>query len=120
MPSLALRGGALNFFSKGSSVQTEYAFALALLHYGLSSLLYADFSLKKFAGSQEKRNFVPLIESQNIALTMLQRRMNNWNTVSDRGIKCLEVLSCVHTSGIGAFYFRDIFPTSVDRPSVIR
>lgn len=34
---------------------------------------------------------------------MLQRRMNNWNTVSDRGIKCLERLSCVHTSGIGAF-----------------
>ncbi len=35
---------------------------------------------------------------------MLQRGMNNWNTVSDRGIKCLERLSCVHTSGIGAFY----------------
>ena len=28
---------------------------------------------------------------------MLQRRMNNWITVSDRGIKCLERLSCVHT-----------------------
>ena len=40
---------------------------------------------------------------------MLQRRMNNWNAVSDRGIKCLERLSCVHTSGIGAFYFLETF-----------
>ena len=41
---------------------------------------------------------------------MLQRRMNNWTPISDRGIKCLEVLSCVHTSGIGAFYtFEDNF-----------
>lgn len=46
---------------------------------------------------------------------MLQRRINNWITVSDRGIKCLEVLSCVHTSGIGAFYtFRDIFRRTFD------
>lgn len=52
---------------------------------------------------------------------MLQRRINNWITVSDRGIKCLEVLSCVHTSGIGAFYtFRDIFRRTFDRPSGIR
>lgn len=34
-------------------MQTEYVFALALLHYGLRSLLYIGFSLKKFAGSQE-------------------------------------------------------------------
>lgn len=52
---------------------------------------------------------------------MLQRRMNNWNTVSDRGIKCLERLSCVHTSGIGAFYiFGDIFRRTSDRTSGIR
>ena len=52
---------------------------------------------------------------------MLQRRMNNWNTVSNRGIKCLERLSCVHTSGIGAFYtFGDIFRRTFDRPSGIR
>ena len=45
---------------------------------------------------------------------MLQRRMNNWTTASDRGIKCLERLSCVHTSGIGAFYtFGDIFLTKL-------
>ena len=49
---------------------------------------------------------------------MLQRRMNNWNTISDRGIKCLEVLAYVHTSGIGAFYtFGDIFRRTFDRPS---
>lgn len=52
---------------------------------------------------------------------MLQRRMNNWTTVSDRGIKCLERLSCVHTSGIGAFYtFGDIFRRTSDRPLGIR
>ena len=59
--------------------------------------------------------------NKNIKLTMLQRRMNNWNTVSDRGIKCLERLSCVHTSGIGALYtFGDIFRRTFDRPSGIR
>lgn len=52
---------------------------------------------------------------------MLQRRMNNWTTVSDRGIKCLERLSCVHTSGIGAFYtFGDIFRRTSDRPLGMR
>ena len=45
---------------------------------------------------------------------MLQRRMNNWNTILDRGIKCLERLSCVHTSGIEAFYFGDIFRRTSD------
>lgn len=49
---------------------------------------------------------------------MQQRRMNNWNTVSDQGIKCLEMLSRVHTSGIGAFYtFGDIFRRTFDRSS---
>ena len=48
---------------------------------------------------------------------MLRRRMNNRNTVSNRGIKCLERLSCVHTSGIGAFYtFGDIFRRTFDKP----
>ena len=52
---------------------------------------------------------------------MQQRRMNNWNIILDRGIKCLERLSCVHTSGIGAFYtFGDIFRRTSDRPSGIR
>ena len=52
---------------------------------------------------------------------MLQRRMNNWNTISDRGIKCLERLSCVHISGIGAFYtFGDIFRRTSNRPSGIQ
>ena len=50
---LTLKGYTMSFRSKGSRVQTEYVFALALLHYGLSSLLYAGFSLKKFVGSQE-------------------------------------------------------------------
>ena len=51
---------------------------------------------------------------------MLQRRMNNWNIVLDRGIKCLERLSCVHTSGIGTFYtFGDIFRLKFDKPSGI-
>ena len=50
---------------------------------------------------------------------MLQRRINNWTTVSDRGIKCLE--SYIHTSGIGAFYtFGDIFRRTFDRLSGIR
>lgn len=49
---------------------------------------------------------------------MLRRRMNNWNTVSDQGIKCLERLSCVHTSGIGAFYtYEDIFRRTSNRQS---
>ena len=52
---------------------------------------------------------------------MLQRRVNNWTTVSNRGIKCLERLSCIHTSGIEAFYTcRDIFRRTFDKPSGIR
>ena len=59
--------------------------------------------------------------NKNIKLTMQQRRMNNWNTISNRGIKCLERLSCVHTSGFGAFYtFGDIFRRTSDKPSGIR
>lgn len=59
--------------------------------------------------------------NKNIKLTMQQRRKNNRTTVSDQGIKCLERLSCVHTSGIGAFYtFGDIFRRTFDRPSGIR
>lgn len=49
---------------------------------------------------------------------MQQRGMNNWTTASYQGSKSLEVLSCVHTSGIGAsFYFRDIFRRTFDRTS---
>lgn len=49
---------------------------------------------------------------------MLQRRMNNWNTVSDRGIKCFERMSYIHTSGIGAFYaLGDIFRRMFDKTS---
>lgn len=49
---------------------------------------------------------------------MQQRRMNNWTIVSDRDIKCLEGLSCVHSLGIGAFYtFRDIYRRTFDKPS---
>ena len=56
--------------------------------------------------------------NKNIKLTMLQRRINN---LLDRGIKCFERLSCVHTSGIRAFYtFGDIFRRTSDRPSGIR
>ena len=52
---------------------------------------------------------------------MQQRRKNNRTTISDRGIKCLERMSCVHTSGIGAFYTSgDIFRRTFDRPSGIR
>lgn len=52
---------------------------------------------------------------------MLQRRMNNWNTVSDRGIKCFEKMGHVHTLGIGAFYtFGDIFRLTFDKRLGIR
>lgn len=34
--------------------------------------------------------------------------MNDWTTASYCGSKRLETLSCAYTSGIGAFYFRDI------------
>lgn len=52
---------------------------------------------------------------------MLQRRMNNWNIVSDQGIKCLERMSYIHISGIEAFYtFGDIFRRTFDKPSGIR
>jgi len=50
---LALKGSAMSFYGKGPRVQTEHAFALALLRYGLRSMPYIGFSLKKFAGPQE-------------------------------------------------------------------
>ena len=39
---------------------------------------------------------------------MLLSKMNDWTTASYCGSKRLETLSCAYTSGIGAFYFRDI------------
>ena len=75
----------------------------------------------KFCWSSRKSVILHRQFNKNIKFTMLQRRMNNWNTVSYRGIKCLERLSCVHTSGIGAFYtFGDIFRRTFDRTSGIR
>ena len=116
-----LRGGVMSFHSQWSRVQTEYVFALALLHYGLRSLALYRFFSKEICCSSRKSVILRCQLNKNIKLTMLQRRMNNWTTVADRGIKCLERLSCVHTSGIGAFYtFGDIFRRTSDRRSGIR
>ena len=49
----ALKDSAMSFRNIGSNVRIEYVFALALLPYGLRSMPYIGFSLKKFAGSQE-------------------------------------------------------------------
>ena len=83
---------------------------------------YASYRLfsKEICCSSRKSVILHRQLNKNIKLTMLQRRMNNWNIVLDRGIKCLERLSCVHTSGIEAFYFGDIFRRTFDRPSGIR
>ena len=53
LTDVALKGSAMSFYGKGSRVQTEHAFALALMHYEPRRLLYIGFSLKKFAGPQE-------------------------------------------------------------------
>lgn len=91
-------------------------FALLITHFAS----YRLFS-KEICWSSRKSVILCRQLNKNIKLTMLQRRMNNWITVSDRGIKCLERLSCVHTSGIGAFYtFGDIFRRAFDRTSGIR
>jgi|LSQX01.3.fsa_nt_gb hypothetical protein len=50
---LTLRCCTMSFCGKESKDQTEYVFALALLHYGSHILLHIGFSLKKFAGPQE-------------------------------------------------------------------
>lgn len=103
-----------------AKVQTEYTFALALLHYWVCSLLHIGFSPKEICWSSRKSVILHRHLNKNIKITMLQRRMNNWTTVSDRGIKCLEVLLRVHTSGIEAFYtFRDISRRTFDKPSGI-
>lgn len=84
---------------------------------------FASYQLfsKEICWSSRKSVILRRQLNKNIKLTMLQRRMNNWTTVSDRGIKCLDRLSYVHTSGIGAFYtFGDIFRRTFDRPSGIR
>ena len=134
----ALNGCAMIFYSKGPRVQIEYVFAFALLHYGqrqfalllgIGTVLCINNNLidcspppiKEICWSSRKSVILRRQLNKNIKITMLQRRMNNWNTVLDRGIKCLERLSCVHTSGIGAFYtFGDIFRRTSDRPSGIR
>lgn len=80
--------------------------------------------IKKFAGSQEKPyfyRFVELIESKEIKFTMQQRRMNNRTNLSDQGIKCLEGMSHVHTSGIETFNtYCEIFRLTFDRTSGIQ
>ena len=93
------------------------------LHFCTMRPQFASFELfsKEICWSSRKSVILRRQLNKNIKLTMLQRRMNNCNIVSDRGIKCLERLSCVHTSGIGAFYtFGDIFRRTSDRPSGIR
>lgn len=91
-------------------------FALCITHFAL----YRLFS-KEICWTSRKSVILRCQLNKNIKLTMLQRRMNNWNIVLDRGIKCLERLSCVHTSGIGAFYtYGDIFRRTFDRLSGIR
>lgn len=93
------------------------------LHFCTMCSQFASFGLfsKEICWSSRKSVTLRRQLNKNIKLTMQQRRMNNWATVSDRGIKCFEVLSCVHTSGIGAFYtFGDIFRRTFDRPSGIR
>lgn len=93
------------------------------LHFCTMRPQFASFELfsKEICWSSRKSVILRRQLNKNIKLTMLQRRMNNCNIVSDWGIKCLERLSCVHTSGIGAFYtFGDIFRRTSDRPSGIR
>lgn len=48
----AFKGCVVSFRGKGSRDQTEYVFALALLHYALAFTSYRLFS-KEFAGPQE-------------------------------------------------------------------
>lgn len=112
----ALRVFAIKSQSANRICVCTCTFALWALQFAL----YRLFS-KEICWSSRKSVILCCQLNKNIKLTMLQRRMNNWNTVSDRGIKCLERLSCVHTSGIGAFYtFGDIFRRTSDRPSGIR
>ena len=48
---------------------------------------------------------------------MQQRRMNNRTNLSDQGIKCLEGMSHVHTSGIETFNtYCEIFRLTFDKP----
>lgn len=108
------------FRSIGLNVLIEYVFVFALALLGQQFASYRLFS-KEICWSSRKFVILRRQLNKNIKLTMLQRRMNNWITVSDRGIKCLERLSCVHTSGIGAFYtFGDISRRTFDRPSGIQ
>ena len=68
----------------------------------------------------KNHNFVELIGSKEIKFTMQQRRMNNWTNLSDQGIKCLEGMSHVHTSGIEKFNtYCKIFRLTFDRTSRI-
>ena len=91
-------------------------FALWITHFAS----YRLFS-KEICHASRKSVILRRQLNKNIGFAMLQRRMNNWNTVSNRGIKCLERLSCVHTSGIGAFHtFGDIFRRTSNRQSGIR
>ena len=96
---------------------------LCICTFALWAPQFASYRLfsKEICWSSRKSVILRRQLNKNIKLTMLQRRMNNWNTVLDRGIKCLERLSCVHTSGIGAFYtLGDIFRRTFDRTSGIR
>ena len=93
------------------------------LHFCIMNHTFCFISVfsKEICWSSRKSVILHRQLNKNIKLTMLQRRMNNWNIVLDRGIKCLERMSHVHTSGIGAFYtFGNIFRRTSDRPSGIR
>ena len=100
----------------------EYKQKIYVCTFALWAPQFASYRLfsKEICWSSRKSVILRLQLNKNIGFTMLQRRMNNWNTVSDRGIKCLERLSCVHTLGIRAFYtFGDIFRRTSDKPSGI-
>lgn len=117
---LTLKGCTMSLCSKGPKNKLNMRCTCT---FALWALLFASYWLfsKEICWFSIKSVILCAQLNKNIKLTMLQRRMNNWNTVSDQGIKCLERLSCVHTSGIGAFYtFGDIFRRTFDRPSGIR
>lgn len=118
----ALKGCATSFRNKEPKCKPNMCLHL---HFCTMASLLASYRLfsKEICWFSRKSVILRRQLNKNIKLTMLQRRINNWTTISNRGIKCLERLSCVHTSGIGAFYtftFGDIFRRTSDRPSGIQ
>lgn len=116
----ALKGCATSFRNKEPKCKPNMCLHL---HFCTMASLLASYRLfsKEICWFSRKSVILRRQLNKNIKLTMLQRRINNWTTISNRGIKCLERMSYVQISGIGAFYtFGDIFRRTFDRPSGIR